>query len=79
MKVPQVKRPSEEVLRKVQSLEGKKGMLVAIEPDSGDYFFGKTTLEALKEAREKYPEGFFYLVRVGYPSAHAHKGGIRRL
>ena len=50
---PEVRRPSEDVLRKVQSLKDRKGMLVAIEPHTGDYFLGKTTLEALSRAREK--------------------------
>ena len=77
MKTPEVKRPSEEVLAKVQSLKGKQGMIVAIEPDTGDWFLGENVLEALKEGRKKYPHGIFYFVRVGYPSAHAHKGGVR--
>jgi len=77
-KIPKVKRPSEEVLVKVQSLKSKKGMLVAIEPESGDFFFGYDVLEALKKARKRYPNGIFYFVRVGYPSAHAHKGGVKR-
>lgn len=78
MEIPEVKRPSQEILRKVQSLKGKKGMIVAIEPETGDWFLGKTVLEALKGGRQKYPQGIFYFVRVGYPSAHAHKGGIKR-
>lgn len=78
MKIPKVNRPSEEVLAKVQSLKDKKGMIVAIEPETGNWFLGKTVLEALKKGRKKYPKGIFYFVRVGYPSAHWHKGGIKR-
>ncbi|MCH8318148.1 MAG: hypothetical protein IIA88_06580 [Bacteroidetes bacterium] len=79
MKIPKIKRPSEEILNKIQSLEGMKGMLVAIEPDSEDWFIGETAIEAMKKAKEKYPDNIFYLVRVGYPAAHWHKGGFKRV
>jgi hypothetical protein len=78
VQIPEVKRPSQEVLTKIQTLKGKKGMLVAIEPETGDWFFGENVLQALKKARKRYPTGTFYFVRVGYPSAHAHKGGMKR-
>jgi len=79
MKIPEVKRPSKEVLAKVQSLKDKKGVIAVIEPDTGEYFLGKNLLEALKKARTKYPGSIFYTIRIGYPSAHWHKGGIRRI
>ena len=79
MKIPEVKRPSKEVLAKVQSLKGKKGTIAVIEPDSGEYFLGKDLLETLKKARKKYPSSIFYTIRIGYPSAHWHKGGIRQI
>jgi len=79
MKIPRVKRPSKEVLMKVHSLKGKKGLLAMIEPESGECFLGKTTLEALKKAKKKYPNKVFYCVRIGSPYAHEHKGGIRKL
>ncbi|MFQ5865885.1 MAG: hypothetical protein ACE5IW_11720 [bacterium] len=78
MKRPAVKRPSKEVLTKVQSLKGKKGMIVAIEPETGEWFLGKKVLDSLKKGRKKFPNGIFYFVRVGYPSAHVQKGGIKR-
>ncbi|HLG28779.1 MAG TPA: hypothetical protein VI387_01095 [Candidatus Brocadiales bacterium] len=79
MQIAEVKRPSKEVLAKVQSLKGKKGMIVAIEPETGDWFLGKNVLEALGKGRKKYSQGIFYFVRIGYPFAHGHKGGIRRI
>jgi hypothetical protein len=79
MKIPEVKRPSKETLSQVHALKGKKGMIVAIEPETGEWFLGKNVVEALKNARQKHSEGIFYFVRVGYPSAHVHKGGIRRV
>lgn len=79
MKIPEVKRPSKEVLAKVQSLKGKKGMIVAIEPDTGEWFLGNDVLEALKNGRKKYADGVFYFIRVGYPSAHVHKGVVTQI
>ena len=79
MIIPKVKRPSQEILSKIQTLKKEKGMIEAIEPETGDWFLGKNVIEALKNARSKYPQGAFYFIRVGYPSAHVHKGGIKRL
>lgn len=79
MKIPEVKKPSKELLAKVQSLKNKKGSIAVIEPDTGEYFLGKTLLEALKKARKKYADSIFYTIRIGYPSAYWHKGGIRRI
>lgn len=76
MNLPRIKKPSKEVLAKVHSLKGKKGMLAMIEPETGDWFLDKTTLGALKKAKGKYPNSVFYCVRVGSPFAHEHKGGI---
>ncbi|MCM8766066.1 MAG: hypothetical protein NC920_04395 [Candidatus Omnitrophica bacterium] len=79
MTIPKVKRPKEEILAKVHSLKGKKGMLAMIEPESGDWFLGKTVIEALKRAKKKYSDKIFYCVRIGFPFAHEHKGGIRKI
>lgn len=50
-----------------KELEPKyKGQLVAIEVDSGDWFLGETSLEAILKAREKYPDKIFHLIRIGY-------------
>ena len=79
MKIPEVKRPPKEILAKVQSLKDKKGMIAAIEPETGEWFLGRDVLEALKNGRKKYVNGIFYFVRVGYQSAHAQKGGIKQV
>jgi hypothetical protein len=46
------------------------GKMVAIDPDTGDYFIGDTTLEAVKKGRKKHPGTVFHSIRVGYPAAH---------
>lgn len=79
MKIQQIKRPSKDVLEKLKDLEAEyKGRIVAIEPDTSEYFLGKTVLEAFDKAHKVYPESLFYFVRIGYPAVHWHKGGLRK-
>ncbi|REJ91605.1 MAG: hypothetical protein DWQ34_14260 [Planctomycetota bacterium] len=42
---------------------------VAIEPDSGDYFLGKTLGEATRAARQSYPDRLTHVMRVGHRAA----------
>jgi len=42
---------------------------VAIEPDSGDYFLGKTLNEATRVARGVYPDRLTHAMRVGHTVA----------
>lgn len=42
---------------------------VAIEPDSGDYFFGKTLSEAIQASRAAYPNRLAFAMRVGSKAA----------
>jgi len=42
---------------------------VAIEPDSGDYFFGKTLSEAIQASRAKHPDRLAFAMRVGHGTA----------
>ena len=46
------------------------GHFVAIEPDSGQYFVGKNTIQTMQQARAALPDKQFYLVRIGYGYAH---------
>ena len=39
---------------------------VAVEPESGDYFLGKTLSEAIQAARAAYPERLPFALRVGH-------------
>ncbi len=39
---------------------------VAIEPDSGDFFLGKTLSEAIQAARAAHPQRIPFAVRVGH-------------
>lgn len=78
MKTHEVKRPSPEVLKNLEALEAQyKGMIAAVYPESGEYFLGKTLIEAVEAAREKYPQKTFYFIRIGYPYAHEHRGILR--
>ena len=42
---------------------------VAIEPDSGDYFFGKTLSEAIQASRAAHPDRLAFALRVGHSTA----------
>lgn len=60
-------KKAENIYEKIKSkLESRKGEIVAIEPDSGDYFIGKDLDEAAEKAEEKYPDKQFYFMRVGF-------------
>lgn len=39
---------------------------VAIEPDSGDYFLGRTLSEAIQAARSAHPNRLPFVLRVGH-------------
>lgn len=45
----------------------EKGRIVAIEVESGDMFLGDSVTEVAMVARKKYPDKFFYFIRIGYP------------
>jgi hypothetical protein len=42
---------------------------VAIEPESGDYFLGKTLSEAMGSAHRAHPDRLAYGMRVGHAAA----------
>ncbi len=49
------------------------GEYVAIEPESGDYYLGRTMSEAYEKAIREHPDKRFYLVRVGHRAALSFK------
>ncbi|MBI1972519.1 hypothetical protein HYS50_00765 [Candidatus Woesearchaeota archaeon] len=64
-----VKR-AEEIYESIHNkLKGQEGKIVAIDPDTGDYFIGSDTLEACDFGKKKYPHKQFYLKRVGARTA----------
>ena len=79
MKVLTPPKPKDDILAKINSLQEKKGTIAVIEPETGDYFLGKTLTEALKTAKAKYPGKIFYSIRIGYSFIHEQKGGIKRV
>ena len=52
----------------VGELQGQAGV-VAIEPESGDYFVGATLGKADAAAYEGHPDGWVYFVRLDDPEA----------
>jgi hypothetical protein len=55
------------------------GEFVAVEPDSGQYFLGRTASAALIAARAAMPNSLFYLTRVGRETAHTVGGHASRI
>ncbi|MEA3376054.1 MAG: hypothetical protein U9R72_07645 [Chloroflexota bacterium] len=60
-----------EVLEAIKGdLDGREdAVVVAIEPESGDYFVGKTLGQADRAAFEEHPDEWIYFVRVEDPDA----------
>ncbi len=57
-----------------QELEAHhRGEIVAIDPESGEYFLGKTVVEAVIKCQEKYPGTVFHSIRIGYPAVSFRK------
>jgi len=55
---------AEQIYRKIKGkIENDK--IVAIEPESGDYFIGADVDEALDKGKERHPDREFLLKRVG--------------
>ena len=53
----------------------KAGDIAAVDPQTGEIFYGKTVAAAAKEGRriKKDPKAIFFFVKVGYPSVHVLK------
>ena len=50
-----------------------KGKIVAIEPESGDYFIGDTTKEAYYKAIVKHPNKPFHFIRIGFKGVYKRR------
>jgi len=55
---------------KVELESEHEGGIVAIHPESGDHFLGKTLNDADQKAFAKYPDQWLYFVRIGSPEAN---------
>lgn len=78
MKVALIQEPTAEILARLHSLEKEKGMIAALEPETGKWFLGSNVIEALRQAREEFPGGVFFFIKVGYPAAHSQRGGMKQ-
>lgn len=47
-----------------------KGKIVAIEPDSSDFFIGDSVLDAAAKAKKVHPDKVFHFIRIGYKAVH---------
>ena len=56
--------------KKIKPIEKEKnGMYVAIEVVSEEFFIGKSSEEAVAEAKKKHPEALLYISRIGAPAS----------
>jgi hypothetical protein len=79
MKAIRGPRVSPSVIARIFRTEARhRGKIVAIEPLSGEYFIGKTQMDALTKAERRYPKGTFLFKRIGYRWTHRQAGGLRR-
>jgi len=46
------------------------GKFAAIDTETREFFIADRAVEALDKAKKKYPTKIFYLVRIGYKTAH---------
>jgi hypothetical protein len=53
----------------------QRGEFVAIEPESGDYYLGRTISDAGQRASASHPDRLYHIIRVGSPAA-IEIGGI---
>ena len=54
------------------------GQFAALEPDTEQYFVAADAVDALLAGRAKMPDKLFFLVRIGYPTAHKMGGYAKR-
>lgn len=47
-----------------------RGMIVAIDLDSGDHFIGESVLDAYRKAIKKYPDRKFVFKKIGAPTTY---------
>jgi predicted aspartyl protease len=69
-------KAKEIVKRLVDSKESEKaGYIAAVDPQTGEIFYGQSVAEAAKEGRKMKndPKAVFFFVKVGYPSVHVLK------
>lgn len=76
----QVAQRGEEIYKNKlkQILEPKdNGKFVAIDVVSEDYFVGDSLLEALENAKKKYPDRLFHTIKIGYQGIFKMGGYVK--
>jgi hypothetical protein len=75
--IPPLKKPPKSLIKKVETTEAKhKGMVVAIDPDSGNYFLGKDTIAAVEKGRKKLPMPYFIVYGSVIPALNKFEGDL---
>ena len=64
------KQKAQIIFEKINGNSDLKGKIVAIEPESGDYFIGNSELDAYTKASKRHPNKKFYFKRIGFKATH---------
>ena len=64
------KQKAEIIFERINDNSDLKGKIVAIEPESGDYFIGDSELDAYNKANKTHPNKKFYFKRIGFSATH---------
>ncbi|MBI2551921.1 hypothetical protein HYW17_01305 [Candidatus Uhrbacteria bacterium] len=69
--IEQIAREGRKIYEQIKGEYGPKdrGKFLAIDIDTSEVFIGNTSAEAVEEAKKKYPEKVFYVVKIGYSAA----------
>jgi len=70
-----IARRGEAIYQKIKTeMESNhKGEFLAIDPESGDYYRAKTSLEATLNGRKEHPDTVFYIIRIGFPYVYKRR------
>jgi hypothetical protein len=71
----------EKIYERIKSKYGTKdvGKILAIDPESGDAYLGKNSVEAVMAAKKEHPAKVFYIVRIGFDAVYSMGSMIQKL
>jgi hypothetical protein len=58
-----------EGLWRAQLEDTHRNWFIAIEPDSGDYYLGRSMHDAIEASRQAHPNRLCHVLRIGHPAA----------
>jgi hypothetical protein len=65
----------EQLWQKVEAQKENIGKFLVVDIETGDYEVDEQEIPAFHRMRERHPDGAFFLIRIGYPTAYKMGGG----